>query len=182
MRTGAERVEGDGASGSAVVRTRWGVVGLVESGGAVVFLTLADDATAARKALEDALPEEGPDERAVELAEGIARRIEAGKGFEGIPFEVAGTEFQELVWGELVRIPRGEVVTYGELARRVGRPGAVRAVGSACGANPVALLVPCHRVVTLAGTVGGYRWGEGRKTVILGDEGVALPVTDLRLS
>lgn len=163
-----------------MIDTRWGVVGLVESGGAVVFLTLADDETAAGKELEEALPGATPGGRAVDLAKGIALRIEAGEGFEGIPFEVAGTEFQELVWGELVRIPRGEVVTYADLALRIGRPGAARAVGSACGANPVALVVPCHRVVPSYGTVGGYRWGKGRKMAILEDEGVAFPIPGFR--
>ncbi|MFM8790978.1 MAG: methylated-DNA--[protein]-cysteine S-methyltransferase, partial [Solirubrobacterales bacterium] len=75
---------------------------------------------------------------------------------------------------ELTEIPRGEVLTYSEVALRIGRPNAVRAVGSACGANPVALLIPCHRVVASDGSLGGYRWGVGRKAKILSAEGVEL--------
>lgn len=157
-------------AGSAVVETRWGVVGLVESGGAVVFLTLADDEIAARKMLEEALPGAGPGERATELAEEVALRIEAGRSLEGIPFEASGTGFQEAIWDALVRIPRGETLTYGELAAKVGRPGAARAAGAACGVNPVALLIPCHRVIGSKGALGGYRWGLERKAMILSAE------------
>jgi len=159
---------------SAVVGTRWGVIGLVERGGAVVSLALADGERSVQEALGEGFPDAGPGERAAGLAREVGRRIDAGEDFEGIPCETTGTEFQEAVWRELAGISRGEVVTYAELARRVGRPGAARAVGSACGANPVALLVPCHRVVPSDGTVGGYRWGRGRKEAILEDEGVTI--------
>ena len=67
----------------------------------------------------------------------------------------------------MTRIPRGETITYAELARRVGSPGAVRAVGSACGANPAAVVVPCHRVLRSDGALGGYRWGLERKAKLL---------------
>ena len=159
-------------SGSAVVETRWGMVGMVESGGAVVFLTLADDEMAARKVLEGVLPGAGLGERATELAEEVALRIEAGRSLEGIPFEASGTEFQEAIWDALVQIPKGATLTYGELAGEAGRPGAARAAGAACGANPVALLIPCHRAVGSNGALGGYRWGLERKAMILSAEGV----------
>ena len=84
-----------------------------------------------------------------------------------LPLDLRGTAFQQRVWRELTRIPRGETVTYGELARRIGAPGATRAVGAACGANPVAMLVPCHRVLRGDGEVGGYRWGVERKRALL---------------
>jgi AraC family transcriptional regulator of adaptative response/methylated-DNA-[protein]-cysteine methyltransferase len=71
------------------------------------------------------------------------------------------------VWEELRRIPRGETRTYAQLAREVGAPAAVRAVGSACGANPVALAVPCHRAVRSDGGLGGYAWGLSRKKLLL---------------
>lgn len=161
--------------GSAVVGTVWGQVGLVERGGAVVFLALADDPAEAARAIEREYPAAVPGRRAGELVEEVARRIASGRELDDIPFELSGTEFQEAVWRELVRIPRGETVTYGELARRIGRPGAARAVGSACGANPVALIVPCHRVVGADGGIGGYRWGGTLKARILGTEGAALP-------
>lgn len=161
--------------GGAVVGTAWGQVGLVERRGVVVFLALADDPAEAARAIADRYPVGRLGPRAEDLADEIARRIASGRELDDIPFELSGTEFQEAVWRELVRIPRGETVTYGELARRIGRPGAARAVGSACGGNPVALIVPCHRVVGADGGIGGYRWGGTLKARILGTEGAALP-------
>lgn len=79
---------------------------------------------------------------------------------------VRGTNFQVSVWKALLRIPPGAVTSYTEVAAVVGRPGAARAVGSAVGANPVALLIPCHRVIQQSGGLGGYRWGECRKHAI----------------
>jgi AraC family transcriptional regulator, regulatory protein of adaptative response / methylated-DNA-[protein]-cysteine methyltransferase len=84
-----------------------------------------------------------------------------------VPLDIRGTVFQRRVWEELRRIPRGETRTYGEIARAVGAPAAVRAVGSACGANPVALVVPCHRAVRTDGGLGGYAWGLSRKKRLL---------------
>ncbi|MBE9521033.1 MAG: MGMT family protein, partial [Proteobacteria bacterium] len=71
------------------------------------------------------------------------------------PFIHAGTEFQKKVWTEIAKISYGQTRTYGELARAIGSPGSARAVGSACGANPVALIIPCHRVVGATG-LGGF--------------------------
>ena len=71
------------------------------------------------------------------------------------------------MWEELRRIPRGETRSYAEIARAIGAPAAVRAVGSACGANPVALAVPCHRAVRTDGGLGGYEWGLTRKKKLL---------------
>jgi AraC family transcriptional regulator, regulatory protein of adaptative response / methylated-DNA-[protein]-cysteine methyltransferase len=84
-----------------------------------------------------------------------------------VPLDIRGTVFQRRVWEELRRIPRGETRTYKDIARAVGAPEAVRAVGSACGANPVALVVPCHRAVRTDGGLGGYAWGLGRKKKLL---------------
>ena len=84
----------------------------------------------------------------------------------------SGTEFQRAVWGALRSIPAGQTITYAELARRVGRPRAVRAVGTANGANPVAVVVPCHRVVGSDGTLTGYAGGVSRKRWLLAHEGV----------
>lgn len=84
-----------------------------------------------------------------------------------IPLDIRGTVFQRRVWNELRRIPRGQTRTYAEIARAIGAPQAVRAVGSACGANPVALAVPCHRAVRADGGLGGYAWGLPRKERLL---------------
>jgi O-6-methylguanine DNA methyltransferase len=88
-----------------------------------------------------------------------------------IPLHVRGTKFQLEVWRALLEVPPGEVTTYGRLAEAVGRPGAARAVGAAVAANPVAYLIPCHRVVRASGELGGYRWGVRRKRAMLEWEG-----------
>ncbi len=83
------------------------------------------------------------------------------------PLDPKGTEFQFLVWQALGRTRPGERVTYTELARQIDRPGAQRAVAGACAANPIAVLVPCHRVVPSKGGLGGYRWGTRMKEELL---------------
>jgi AraC family transcriptional regulator, regulatory protein of adaptative response / methylated-DNA-[protein]-cysteine methyltransferase len=93
----------------------------------------------------------------------IEARIRAFVGGEGslarVPVDIRGTVFQRRVWDALRRIPRGETRTYADIARAIGAPDAVRAVGSACGANPLALVIPCHRAVRTDGGLGGYAWG-----------------------
>ena len=86
--------------------------------------------------------------------------------------ELDGTEFQRAVWRELSKIPYGETISYGELARRVGRPKGPRAVGQANGKNPIAIIVPCHRVVASNG-LGGYGGGLAMKRALLALEGVS---------
>jgi O-6-methylguanine DNA methyltransferase len=87
-----------------------------------------------------------------------------------LPLDLRGTEFQESVWKALLEIPYGETCTYQELARDVGRPRAVRAVGSANGANPIPLIVPCHRVIATGGKLGGYGGGLEAKAWLLAME------------
>jgi AraC family transcriptional regulator of adaptative response/methylated-DNA-[protein]-cysteine methyltransferase len=87
-----------------------------------------------------------------------------------LPLDVRGTAFQKRVWEELRRIPYGQTASYGEIARRIGQPSATRAVARACGANPVALVTPCHRVIRESGELGGYRWGVERKRSLLEKE------------
>jgi AraC family transcriptional regulator of adaptative response/methylated-DNA-[protein]-cysteine methyltransferase len=82
------------------------------------------------------------------------------------PLAVTGTNFQVQVWRALLELEPGETVTYGALARKLGRPDAARAVGTAVGANPVAWVIPCHRVLRAGGLLGGYRWGAARKQMI----------------
>ena len=84
-----------------------------------------------------------------------------------IPLDIRGTVFQRKVWEQLRRIPAGETRSYGQIARAIGAPRAVRAVGSACGANPVALVIPCHRALRADGTLGGYAWSLARKKKLL---------------
>lgn len=84
-----------------------------------------------------------------------------------------GTEFQRLVWSEMQKIPFGETVTYAEIARKIGRPKAARAVGMACNKNPVCIIVPCHRVVGSSGALTGYAGGLAKKQWLLTHEGCA---------
>ena len=84
-----------------------------------------------------------------------------------VPLRPKGTPFQRQVWAALAAIPRGETRTYCELARALGRPRAARAVGAACGANPVAVFIPCHRAVGAGGALTGYAWGLERKAELL---------------
>lgn len=92
-------------------------------------------------------------------------------GGAGIPLDLRGTSFQVAVWKALLDIPQGETRTYSEIATVVGKPAAVRAVGSAIGRNPVCVLVPCHRVVRTGGGLGGYGGGLWRKEYLLDFEG-----------
>lgn len=84
-----------------------------------------------------------------------------------LPLDIRGTAFQRRVWLALQAIPRGETISYGELARRIGQPTAVRAVAGACAANKIAVAIPCHRVVAAHGDLRGYRWGIERKRRLL---------------
>lgn len=94
-------------------------------------------------------------------------------GAVDLPLDLRGTAFQRRVWAALEKIPAGERITYGELARRMGAPDSARAVAAACGANPLAVVIPCHRVVRADGGPGGYRWGIDRKKELLRREELA---------
>lgn len=84
-----------------------------------------------------------------------------------LPIDVQGTPFQQEVWEALRQIPYGETRTYAQLARSIGKPAAVRAVANACGANPLAIVIPCHRVIGSDGQLTGFRWGIERKAALL---------------
>jgi AraC family transcriptional regulator, regulatory protein of adaptative response / methylated-DNA-[protein]-cysteine methyltransferase len=90
-----------------------------------------------------------------------------------LPLDIRGTAFQQRVWQALREIPVGETVSYAEIARRVGEPRSVRAVAQACGANHIAVAIPCHRVVKNDGALSGYRWGVERKRALLEKEAQA---------
>ncbi len=96
----------------------------------------------------------------------IVRSID-GDFSAAIPVDARGTAFQRRVWNALQQIPRGTTLSYSDVAKRIGQPSAVRAVARACATNPVALVIPCHRVIREDGTMGGYRWGLERKKQLL---------------
>jgi len=87
-----------------------------------------------------------------------------------IKLHLKGTDFQLKVWETLLKIPLGQLSTYGKIAEEIGKPNAARAVGTAIGSNPIAFLIPCHRVIQASGNIGGYMWGNTRKTAIIGWE------------
>lgn len=105
------------------------------------------------------------------LGELLRERL-AGRPGEPIGVLLKGTPLQLKVWEALLRIPSGQLVSYGDVARLAGSPSAVRAVGTAIGANPLAVLIPCHRVLRSTGAFGGYRWGTARKAALIGREQV----------
>lgn len=107
----------------------------------------------------------------------IAEHMEENPLAARFPLDVRATSFQQRVWQALREIPRGETVTYSELATKLGSPRAVRAVAGACAANPVAIVVPCHRVIGKDGSLTGYRWGTERKRRLLEAESLSLQPT-----
>lgn len=106
-------------------------------------------------------------ERVVSRVVGLVEKPQTGCD---LPLDVRGTAFQQRVWQALRQIPAGKTATYTEIARRIGNPKAVRAVAQACAANPLAIAIPCHRVVRLNGSLSGYRWGVKRKRALLQKE------------
>jgi AraC family transcriptional regulator, regulatory protein of adaptative response / methylated-DNA-[protein]-cysteine methyltransferase len=107
------------------------------------------------------------DEAFSALAAQLVRLIDAPAESLELPIDVSGTAFQQAVWAALRAIPPGETRTYGEIAAAIGRPGAVRAAGTACGDNVLAVLIPCHRVLRSDGSLGGYAYGVERKKKLL---------------
>jgi methylated-DNA-[protein]-cysteine S-methyltransferase len=109
----------------------------------------------------------GPNRAAIDQ---VLEYLEGKRTDFDLPLDLRGTEFQESVWKALLEIPYGETCTYQDLARSIGKPKAVRAVGSANGANPIPLIVPCHRVIATGGKLGGYGGGLEAKARLLAME------------
>ena len=157
--------------GFAVRDTEFGKLLLAATDRGLCAVRLGDSAAALCAGLAEAFPRAtlAEDPGALEPHFTAVAALLAGEGTRPA-LDIAATPFQALVWRTLVAIPAGQTVTYGELARAIGRPRAVRAVGGACAANPVALVVPCHRVVGKGGELTGYRWGVKRKEALLAAE------------
>jgi AraC family transcriptional regulator of adaptative response/methylated-DNA-[protein]-cysteine methyltransferase len=114
------------------------------------------------------------DDRAlVPAVETIRAYLDGTRPRIDLPLDIRATAFQGRVWDALRAIPYGSTRSYGDVARAIGRPAAVRAVARACAANPVSLIIPCHRVVRRDGAPGGYRWGAARKRALLAGERAA---------
>jgi AraC family transcriptional regulator of adaptative response/methylated-DNA-[protein]-cysteine methyltransferase len=164
------------ANGGRGVTIRWAIVatslGLMlvaatEKGVCRLSFNEGREALAARFPHADLV--EGGEDFAVLLADVVAS-VERPSAPNAIPLDVQGTAFQEAVWRELRRIPPGETRSYAEIAASIGKPGAVRAAGSANGANNVAVLIPCHRVIRSDGSLGGYAYGLEIKAQLLEKE------------
>ncbi|MEQ1726432.1 MAG: bifunctional DNA-binding transcriptional regulator/O6-methylguanine-DNA methyltransferase Ada [Sphingopyxis sp.] len=164
-------------NGGAGVTIRWAVVDtalgkmlLAATDKGVCRLSF-DEGEAALRARFPNARLSAPDARFADLVGQVVAAVEAPGECSHIPLDVAGTAFQEAVWRELSRIPPGETRSYAQIAAAVGKPRAVRAAGSANGANNVAILIPCHRVVRSDGSLGGYAYGLDRKAALLAREG-----------
>jgi AraC family transcriptional regulator of adaptative response/methylated-DNA-[protein]-cysteine methyltransferase len=134
---------------------------------AVLF---ADSDAEAAAELRERLPQavlRRDDDALAEAVRFVLAQLSETPTAAAMPFHVRATAFQQRVWQALLAIPRGQTRTYAQIAAAVGSPAAVRAVGTACGANPLALVVPCHRVVGTDGRLTGYRWGLERKRMLL---------------
>jgi AraC family transcriptional regulator, regulatory protein of adaptative response / methylated-DNA-[protein]-cysteine methyltransferase len=142
----------------------------------VCAIQLGDDPDALVRALQDQFPSAklvGGDAGFEQLVAKIVGFVEAPAQGLDLPLDIRGTAFQQRVWDALRAIPVGSTATYSEIARRVGRPKAVRAVAHACASNALALAIPCHRVVRTDGSAAGYRWGVARKQALLAREKTA---------
>lgn len=141
----------------------------------ICFLFIDDDPQQSLNQLKLKFPkanyQEKPESFSEELAVVLAY-LESPKQACNLPLDIQGTPFQKAVWQVLREIPVGQTMSYKEVAERLNKPKAVRAVGSACGANPIAVLIPCHRVLTSDGKLGGFSMGLKRKKVLLKREGV----------
>ncbi|WP_376793442.1 methylated-DNA--[protein]-cysteine S-methyltransferase [Thermoflexus sp.] len=163
---------------SMVEGTPLGTIWVVASAQGVLRVIFGEDGEREWAEVQTAHP--GMERREDGLAaQAIAQILEYLRGTRKtftVPLDLRGTAFQRRVWAETARIPYGQVVTYAELARRIGRPEAARAVGQALGANPLPILIPCHRVVAAEGRLGGYTGGRHLKRWLLHLEGVSLAV------
>lgn len=129
----------------------------------VCLLKFADGGAAPGEVLHDGTA--GRHLKALETQ--LAEYFAGGRRDFDLPLTLTGTDFQQRVWRQLQRVPFGETITYDELAHRAGSPGASRAAGHANGSNPVAIVVPCHRVIRASGETGGYAGGPDRKRRLL---------------
>jgi AraC family transcriptional regulator, regulatory protein of adaptative response / methylated-DNA-[protein]-cysteine methyltransferase len=155
----------------------WMVIAATDRG--ICMIAFSDSREAAADALQHTFPHAEVSESPSSFAEWVERLVafvEHPSADLRLPLDIQGTSFQQRVWRALQQIPPGRTATYAQVARRIGRPRAVRAVGRACATNNLAVVIPCHRVVGSDGKLTGYRWGVQRKRAMLDREGVAMPV------
>jgi len=147
----------------------------------ICTVTLGDDPEVLVRDLERRFFEAeliGSDARFMSLVARVVGLIESPQTGLDLPLDIRGTTFQLKVWTALRKVPAGSTLNYRELAIAIGRPTAARAVAAACAANPVAVAIPCHRVIRKDGGLAGYRWGIERKRTLLAREAQAPPTAD----
>ncbi len=168
----------DGGKGAtirwATAQTSLGTILVAATGRGICRLTFGSGPEILHRDFPDATIEPGGEGMAALVDSAVAVVEEPGRAHD-LPLDVRGTAFQEAVWRELSRIPPGENLSYAALAARAGKPGAARAAGTACGANPVAVLIPCHRARRGDGSPGGYAWGLEVKAELIERESGAVP-------
>ncbi|MNQ79031.1 Bifunctional transcriptional activator/DNA repair enzyme Ada [compost metagenome] len=147
------------------------IVASTEKG--ICYMAFVDDQSVAFAALQNYFPNANF-RQMVDLIQQNALHIftHDWAKLDQIKLHLKGTDFQLKVWQTLLKIPMGQLTTYGTIANTIANPNASRAVGTAIGSNPVAFLIPCHRVIQSTGIFGGYMWGTTRKTAIIGWEGI----------
>lgn len=154
----------------AIVDTKVGKLLVAATSVGVCVVEFGDDEKQLKHYLDDQFPaaKKETGRAAFQTTVDTIGKLVVGESSAGeLPLDIQGTAFQQRVWQALVHIPKGETLSYQELAVRIGRPNSHRAVANACGANRIALLIPCHRVVRSDGSMGGYRWGVDRKQALL---------------
>jgi AraC family transcriptional regulator of adaptative response/methylated-DNA-[protein]-cysteine methyltransferase len=176
-------MEPAGYQGRVTAEVRFAVgecsLGSVLVGGSdrgICAILLGDDPGVLGRELQDRFPQArliGGDAAFQRLVAKVAGFIEAPRRGFDLPLDPRGTAFQQRVWRKLREIPAGQTASYADIARRIGAPRAVRAVAQACGANAIAVAIPCHRVVRSDGALSGYRWGVARKNALLQREAAA---------
>lgn len=142
----------------------------------IAAILLGDEGDALVRSLRSRFPDAhlvGGDQRFDDLVAEVIRFVEAPTIRFERPLDLRGTDFERRVWLALREIPAGSTATYSEIAARIGAPHASYDVGQACASNPLAVVVPCHRVVRKDGTLAGYRWGTRRKRALLAREAVS---------
>lgn len=158
----------------AVGECSLGAILVAASARGICAILLGEDPAALTRSLQDQFPKAeliGGDAQFEQLVAKVIGFVEApGLGLD-LPLDLRGTAFQQRVWRALREIPAGTTASYSDIARRIGAPKSVRAVGQACGANHLAVAIPCHRVVRTDGDLSGYRWGIERKRALLEREG-----------
>jgi AraC family transcriptional regulator, regulatory protein of adaptative response / methylated-DNA-[protein]-cysteine methyltransferase len=160
----------------AVGECSLGAILVAQSDRGVCAILMGDDPNALVRDLEDRFPQAeliGGDAAFEQLIARVVGFVETPALGLDLPLDVRGTAFQQRVWRALRKIPSGRTVSYAELAKRIGAPKSVRAVAQACAANPLAVAIPCHRVVRSDGGLSGYRWGVERKQALLEREAKA---------